>query len=130
MHKIANTTELRNEINRLASTCTPGASREVLATQLRALADRVAMNVTAAWKETDGKWVSEVVNDDGKWVWTIEEFKGPGVTLHRVFLKTPDKGTLKWKKQVKTLAEAKKFADGWSKGIKNNASLVMTDFTK
>lgn len=42
MDKIANTSELKAELQRLASQCTPGASREAIATKLRELADRLA----------------------------------------------------------------------------------------
>lgn len=42
MNKIANTTELQTELTYLASSCTPGVSREAMATKLRELADRVS----------------------------------------------------------------------------------------
>ncbi len=124
MEKISTTAELRTELIRLASGCTPGVYREAMVSELYALADRLA----ATWKEKDGELTFEVTNDDGKWTWSIDEVDGPGIKLYRIYLQTPHKGTLKWKKDLKSLSEAKKVAEGWSKGIRNNSSLIFTDF--
>ena len=124
MEKISTTTELRTELLRLASICAPGVYREAMVSELYALADRLA----ATWKEKDGDLTLEVTNDDGKWTWSIDEVDGPGIKLYRIYLQTPHKGSFKWKKDLKSLSEAKKVAEGWSKGIRNNSSLIFTDF--
>ncbi len=48
MNKIANTTELKTELTRLAAICVPGVSREAVAAELRGLADRLAAGLPKA----------------------------------------------------------------------------------
>lgn len=102
MQKIANTGELKAQLQRLAAECQPGASREGLAASLRSLADRLAAKVpdgyAAAKKQRDS--LEEEANRAGKALKALSGGGAMGMTPDAV------RATPEWKRAKRESDEA------------------------
>jgi len=89
------------------------------------------------WKEVQGPlgpmWLARIKDQRGDtFTWEIREIQGPGIPLYRVSLMLSPTYVFKWKRQVKSLREAKVFAAKWSPSLVDEGTSVdlTSDFVK
>lgn len=82
-----------------------------------------------SWSETfEDNWALKVKADDGAYVFTIRPFEGPGQTLYRLTVSTPNKRLLKYKRQLPDLKKMKAVGKQFADSLKTPAGGV--DFTQ
>lgn len=80
------------------------------------------------WKETfEDNWAMKVKGPDGEYVFTLRPFEGPGQTLYRLTLSTPNKRLYKFNRQLPDKKKMKEIGKNYAKTLQAPAGSV--DFT-